>query len=363
MPSGNKAISEFQNGSPPQATDDYVFERANVTYRVPFSAIQAAIVAAIPATGASATIIVPGMDGNDGEDGQTIPGKDGTAGIQGVTGSSGRDGIVILPDDPMEPDQIVIPGPQGVAGPAGVGTTGATGVSGITMFHEEIVESDLIYIPGPKGDTGTAGTNAASSGPIIWIPEDPPYPEDQIPPEYPSDKNVVYLGRVTGTGVTVGPLIWFDVFEWIKFKYQIGGYSGGTPVGRVLMGSAAIAPTGLTTGNVLVEGATVNNTSVNVPGTPLAVTLSSIARSGWGTIRGESGAQKQIDIHGMSGNPNSGTAPLSLEARAFFNDLGTNLPIKRLQLTVYDTLITAAVSANQFTATTYIEAWGIRKNG
>jgi len=167
-----------------------------------------------------------------------------------------------------------------------------------------------------------------------------------------------FLGTISGTGVTVGPLIWTGQFQQIYGEYIIGGYSGGTPVGRLQYGSASISTTAATNGNSLMEGATVDATSINVPGTPLASTLTSIARMGHFFISGASGAFKQVRIDGLNGNPAVGTAPTIFEARSFFSDLGTNLLLQRLQLTVYDTLTTTAVSANTFIATTQLWAWG-----
>lgn len=167
-----------------------------------------------------------------------------------------------------------------------------------------------------------------------------------------------FLGTTSGTATTVGPLIWTGQFQQIYFEYIIGGYNGGTPVGRLLCGSASISTTALTNGNNLSENDVNNATSVSVPGCPLAVTLSAIARTGHGFIRGASGALKQIEIIGNSGNPAVATSPAQFSARSYFSDLGTNLLLQRLQLTVYDTLTATAASAQTFTATTQLWAWG-----
>jgi len=171
-------------------------------------------------------------------------------------------------------------------------------------------------------------------------------------------RNWTFLGTSSGTGVTVGPLVWTGSFQQIYFEYIIGGYNGGTPIGRLLCGAASISTTALTNGNGLMSGATLDATSVSKPGCPLAVTASAIARQGRGWISGASGALKQIDIIGKNGNPAVATSPTLFQAASFFSDLGTNLLIQRLQLTVYDTLIATAASAQTFTATTAIWAWG-----
>lgn len=328
--SNRKSIAQYQDGQPPQLLDDFVFERNNVTYRIPFSALKDAIVAAVGPSGTITNNNFTISDEPGIEEPIIVPGPPGNPGIDGSSGIVGRDGNIIVIEAESPEDVMVIPGPKGDVGVAGVGTPGITG----------------------------------PAGPFIWIPHFDELSLDDLPlfPPATEGNNVVYLGKVTGTGVTVGPLSWNELFDHIIFEYQIGGYNGGTPVGRLLCANGAITTTGLTNGSGLLEGATVNNTSISKPGVPLAVTLSNIARSGWGVIRGVSGALKQIDIQGMSGNPAVGTAPSIFAARSFFSDLGTNLPIKNIQLSVYDTLITTAVSTQTFTATTFIRAWGLRIN-
>jgi hypothetical protein len=282
----------------------------------------------------------------------------------GAPGVNGRDGASIFSldgEDASEP--MMIPGTQGIAG-----VSGLAGAPGVTIIGLDGNDGDDFHYPGVKGDQGIQGVPGApgsggGSSTPIWLPSHDDYgtPEDTVPLYTPDTKNWVYLGQITGTGVTVGPLIWTQDFLKIYFEYQIGGYNGGTPIGRLMCGSAAITTTGLTNGNGLRSGVTLNATSVSKPGVPLAITASNIARHGYGIIQGLSGAIKKIKIHGANGNPAVATSPTQFEADSFFSDLGTNLLIKRLQLTVYDTLIATAVSAQTFTATTYIKAWGIRQ--
>jgi hypothetical protein len=176
----------------------------------------------------------------------------------------------------------------------------------------------------------------------------------------PSLKNWQFLGGAIlgANAVTVGPIIWTGTYLQLMFEYFIAGYSAGTPVGRILMGAASINTTGLTNGNKLLSDATANATAINIPGCPLAVTLSSIARAGYGFIRGRSGALKSLHIQGVNGNPAVNASPALFLATGYFSDLGTNLPIQRLQMTVYDTLIATAVSANLFTTGSYLRVWG-----
>lgn len=213
---------------------------------------------------------------------------------------------------------------------------------------------------GPIGATGPAGMVGQDGEPIE------PFPLPMIHASgslgrglfAPDGKNWAFLGTASGATTTVGPIVWPGQYQQIKFAYIITGYNGGTPVGRILCGGASISTTALTNGNGLMENGTPNATSVSVPGCPLAVTLSSIARAGWGFINGASGSLKQINIAGMEGNPAVATSPVLFSAGSFFSDLGTNLLLQRLQLTVYDTLIATAASAQTFNAGTQLWAWG-----
>ena len=168
-----------------------------------------------------------------------------------------------------------------------------------------------------------------------------------------------FLGSATGATVTVGPIIWTGTFTQIEFYYFIAGYNGGTPVGRLLVGGASISTTGATNGSRLREGVgTENTTAVSVPGMPLAVTLTNIPRNGKGWIDGASGSLKRIRVNGGNGAP-SVTTPMTLfEGISAFSDLSTNLPLQRAQLTVYDTLVATAVSAQTFTSGTYLMVLG-----
>ena len=168
-----------------------------------------------------------------------------------------------------------------------------------------------------------------------------------------------FLGTASGATTTVGPVVWTGTFRQIEVWYLIEGYNGGTPVGRLLVGGASISTTAATNGSRLREGVgTENTTAVSVPGMPLAVTLSNIPRGGKAFIDGRSGALKRIRVNGENGTP-SVTTPMTLfEAIGAFSDLGTNLPLQRAQLTVYDTLTATSVSAQTFTANTYLAVWG-----
>lgn len=171
-------------------------------------------------------------------------------------------------------------------------------------------------------------------------------------------KNWQFLGTATGATVTVGPVIWTGTFTQFMVDYWIAGYNGGTPVGRLLLGAAAISTTALTNGTGIRESVAAATSAISIPGIPLAVTLSSIARSGTVFVRGASGALKTYEVTGSNGNASVSAARTTFEGSGSFSDLGTNLPLQRMQLTVYDTLVAVAASAQTFTTGTYLTVWG-----
>lgn len=175
-------------------------------------------------------------------------------------------------------------------------------------------------------------------------------------------KGWAFLGTATGATVTVGPVIWTGTFQQLMIKYIIKGYSGSA-VGRILFGVASISTTALTNGSNLSETAVsvaqaASQTAPSIPGCPLAVTVSAIARAGTMIVDGASGSLKTYEVTGQNGNP-SVSAPVTMfRAAGSFSDLSTNLPLQRAQLTVYDTLVAVAASGNTFTTGTYLAVWG-----
>jgi len=170
------------------------------------------------------------------------------------------------------------------------------------------------------------------------------------------------LGTATAAATTVGPVIWTGTFTRFFVDYWIAGYNGGTPVGRLLFGAASISTTALTNGSSLDAGpgaafAAATN-ALSIPGCPLAITLSAIARRGTALVRGASGALKTYEVQGANGNPSVSAASTFFRAIGSFSDLSTNLPLQRMQLTVYDTLTATTVSAQTFLSGTYLTVWG-----
>lgn len=175
-----------------------------------------------------------------------------------------------------------------------------------------------------------------------------------------------FCGTSTAAATTVGPVsattccsgglcTQFMVF------YQIRGYNGGTPVGRLLAANGTISTTALTNSFSVSEGVTAPSTGSGgtaIPGLPLAVTLSAIGRSGVVFIDGASGQIKTMNVIGNEGTPSVATAPTLFRGASFLSDLGSNLALANFQLTVYDTLTAVAASAQAFTTGTYLMVLG-----
>ena len=203
-------------------------------------------------------------------------------------------------------------------------------------------------LPGEDGEPGPAGL-LFSTGQVR---------RENMSPEA---KGWSFLGTANGATVTVGPVIWTGQFRQLMIFYSIVGYNGGTPVGRLLLGSASISTTALTNSFSVREGVAAPTTGAGagaIPGVPLATTLSNIGRQGHAWVDGLTATVKDIDIIGSEGAPAVATIPIMFRGASFFSDLGTNLLIQRAQLTVYDTLVAVAVSAQTFTAGTYLTVWG-----
>lgn len=291
-----------------------------------------------------------GTAGNPGVAAAANTGSGGGGAGNLAVGASGGGGggagfVDALIVNPLASYPIVV----GAFGTAGTAGTSGFGAGAGSLGYIEVTE----YYPpvGPVGPQGPAGPA------IFLLGDEGPENSPIMPPQ--QGQVWKFLGTASGSGVTVGPVVWFENYSFFFFSYVITGYAGGSPIGRFLIGPGAPSTTGLTNGNKIIEDVTVNATSVSVPGMPLAATSSNIARSGWGHILGNSGALKQIASCGMNGNPSAATSPISLIGRSFFSDLSTNLPIKQAQLTVYDTLIATAASATAFTANTQLWIWGL----
>lgn len=215
----------------------------------------------------------------------------------------------------------------------------------------------LPYASGPPGQTASSVFPSEGADPWepVWGEPSGQPSRNQVAPDA---KNWAFLGTATAAAGTVGPVIWPGEYRQVMLHYTIAGANAGTGVGRLLVGAGSISTTGLTNGSTLSEGVTAPTAAPSIPGMPLAVTLSNIAREGWVWIDGLTAGFKRLNCLGQNGNAAIATPPTLFRAVGVFSDLGTNLLLQRAQLTLYDTLSATAVSANTFLAGTYLTVWG-----
>lgn len=166
-----------------------------------------------------------------------------------------------------------------------------------------------------------------------------------------------FLGQATAsTAVRTGDVTWTGTFKQLMIEYFISGYSN-TAIGRVLVGpTAGISETGTTFCTALLEGTTLNTTSVSAAGWPTAVTVNNVQRHGWMFVKNVAGEVKRMTGHGNHAGTAPTTVPTMMRMDGLFNDT-TNL-INKARLTVYDVLTGATVSSRTFNAGTYINVWG-----
>jgi hypothetical protein len=165
-----------------------------------------------------------------------------------------------------------------------------------------------------------------------------------------------FLGRATASNaVRTGTITWTGTFEQLWFEYFIAGYSGAA-IGRLIVGpTAGLSETGTTFCTSLIEGVTLNTTSVSVPGWPTAVTAAAVARYGHMYVQNTASVVKRMTGHGLHSGTAPTTAPTSMKMDGLFND-STNL-INKAELAVYDAITGAAISVRTFNSGTFLNAW------
>lgn len=175
-----------------------------------------------------------------------------------------------------------------------------------------------------------------------------------------------FLGTATGAATTIGPVIWTATMRQIMIIHFVAGYNGGTPIGRILFGSASISTTAANNGTNIHDQATgaaasASTTCASIPGIPMGATGGLLQRGGVFYVDGASGSFKTYYGHGWNSTVATlavATPPSYFTCAGAFTDLGTNLPLLRAQMTVYDTLVATAASSQQFLTGSYISVWG-----
>jgi hypothetical protein len=326
------------------------------------------------ATGATgpAGIGIPGLDGINGEDALLIPGPTGATGLTGATGPAGATGIGIPGLDGIDgEDSIMIPGAPGAAGAAGA--TGATGPQGPVIHGIDGEDGETPFpMPGIPGPQGAAGATGATGAPGLTVYIDPVEPEETPfinPNTQPNSitramlsstavtggKNWVFLGQGTASAATsTGTITWTGTFKQLLVEYFISGYAANG-IGRILVANSGTpSATATTCCTSLIEGVTLNTTSVSCSGWPTAVTLNANARYGYMYIDNQNGVLKRMTGHGQ----HSGTAPTVVPTQMRMAGMSSQTTlIQTLVMTSYNA-ITGNVLGGTFNAGTFVNVWG-----
>lgn len=174
----------------------------------------------------------------------------------------------------------------------------------------------------------------------------------------PADaKGWQFLGQgAASAAVRTSTVTWTGTYAQLWVEYYITGYSN-TTVGRVIPGLAA-GPLE-TTGNCctsIIEGVTLNVTSVSAAGWPTSVTIDQVPRYGHMWIENRGTDVKRMSGHGQSAGTAPTTCPRQYRAEGLANI--TAGPIQSMKLCTYDLLTGSTVSTRTFNAGTVINCWG-----
>ena len=170
-------------------------------------------------------------------------------------------------------------------------------------------------------------------------------------------KNWVYLGQATASGaVRTGTLTWAGTFKQLRVEYFIPATTG-TMIARIITGpTAGPSETATTFCASIIEGVTLNTTSVSVPGYVTSVTVSTAARYGIMEMSNQASVVKRMTGYGNLG----GTAPTTVPTQERFNGLynNTSTLVNSISMVSYATLTATTVHTSTFNSGTYVNVWG-----
>jgi hypothetical protein len=170
-------------------------------------------------------------------------------------------------------------------------------------------------------------------------------------------KNWQFLGQATASGaVRTGTITWTGTFKQLWFEYFISGYSN-TAIARLIVGpTAGLSETATNHCCSLIEGVTLNATSVSIPGWPTAVTVNNVERYGSMYVKNVAGAVKRMWGQGNHAGTAATVVPLQMQFAGLMSD-ATNA-INKAELAVYDAITGATISTRTLNAGTYLNVWG-----
>lgn len=166
-----------------------------------------------------------------------------------------------------------------------------------------------------------------------------------------------FLGQGVANGTVRSNVVsWVGTYKQLWIEYYISGYSN-ISIGRVICGTTAgISETAGTHCSSLIEGVTLNSTSVSVPGWPTGVTLSNVARYGHMYIMNVANQVKRMTGHGQHSGTAPTTVPIQMRMAGMYNN--TTSLINSIGFVNYDNITATVVSPRTFNAGTYINVWG-----
>jgi hypothetical protein len=165
-----------------------------------------------------------------------------------------------------------------------------------------------------------------------------------------------FLGKsqITANAVSI-PGISFGVFKYLYVMYFIAGYTGAG-IARVRVGPGTAVDVGTNYASSLLEGATLNNTAISIPGWPSGVATTTGPRFGDMLIYNEPTKPKRMFGHTNSISTAAATAP-TMTQKAGIYTIAT-AAIQSIDIANYDSLIATAVSANSLLAGSNFSVWG-----
>jgi hypothetical protein len=161
------------------------------------------------------------------------------------------------------------------------------------------------------------------------------------------------LGSGSGSGTSITLPASFQVMKYHHIEGFISGYSGNA-IGRIRPGTTTVDPAG-NCASALIEGVTLNNTSINAAGWPLAVTGIAGPRQFSLDVYNVSGFVKRMSGLSNSNSTSATTAPVSSRLAGIWNN--TAAPIQIYDLTSFSVL-TGTATGLTFNAGTEFSVWG-----
>lgn len=172
-------------------------------------------------------------------------------------------------------------------------------------------------------------------------------------------KGWVFLGHaeVTGSAAVRTPdVTWTGSYAQLQIEHYVPGYAGSA-VARIVVGtSAGPSETALLMACQMIENVTVNaSPAINIPGWPLAVTVSNVPRYGQMWVSNIAAQVKRMTGIGQYGGTAPSAVPTSMVQHGLWNN--TTALINSVRMTSFSTISGTGTGAN-LNVGSYINVWG-----